>query len=265
MKKLQVKPGDKVDLRKFDPDDTSLAPGDKDETNAKSDKLCVKLADLQELLFADHKHKLLIVLQGMDTSGKDGTVRHVMRGVSPQSVRAVSFKKPTQPELEHDFLWRVHAQIPATGEIVIFNRSHYEDVLVVRVHELAPEKIWRKRYGQINDFEKMLTESGTTILKFFLNISKDEQRQRLQARIDDPTKRWKFQHGDIEERKLWDHYQKAYEDALEKTSTDWAPWTVVPADKKWFRNYVVAKTVVETLQDFDMKYPQPDLTVEKIE
>jgi PPK2 family polyphosphate:nucleotide phosphotransferase len=265
MKKLQVKPGDKVDLRKFDPDDTSLAPGDKEETNAKSDKLCEKLAGLQELLFAEHKHKLLIVLQGMDTSGKDGTVRHVMRGVSPQSVRAVSFKKPTQPELEHDFLWRVHAQIPATGEIVIFNRSHYEDVLVVRVHELAPEKIWRKRYGQINDFEKMLTESGTTILKFFLHISKDEQRQRLQARIDDPTKRWKFQHGDIEERKLWDHYQKAYEDALEKCSTEWAPWTIVPSDKKWFRNYVVAKTVVDTLQDFDMKYPQPDLTVEKIE
>jgi PPK2 family polyphosphate:nucleotide phosphotransferase len=264
MKKLQVKPGDKVDLRKFDPDDTSLAPGDKEETIAKGDKLCGKLADLQELLFAEHKHKLLIVLQGMDTSGKDGTVRHVMRGVSPQSVRAVSFKKPLQVELDHDFLWRIHAQVPASGEIAIFNRSHYEDVLVVRVHELVPEKLWRKRYGHINDFEKMLTESGTTILKFFLHISKDEQRERLQARIDDPTKRWKFQHGDIDERKLWDDYQKAYEDALEKTSTEWAPWTIVPSDKKWFRNYVVAKTVVDTLEGFEMEYPQPDLGVKKI-
>jgi PPK2 family polyphosphate:nucleotide phosphotransferase len=264
MKKLQVKPGDKVDLRKFDPDDTNLAPGDKEVTTAKSGKLCVKLADLQELLFAEHKHKLLIVLQGMDTSGKDGTVRHVMQGVSPQSVRAVSYKKPTQPELEHDFLWRIHAQVPAIGEIVIFNRSHYEDVLVVRVHELVPEKIWRKRYGQINDFEKMLAETGTTILKFFLHISKDEQRERLQARIDDPTKRWKFQHGDIDERKLWDDYQKAYADALEKTSTDWAPWTIVPADKKWYRNYVVAKTVVDTLESFKMEYPQPKLGVKKI-
>ena len=259
-----MKPGAKVDLRKFDPDDTSLAAGDKEETVAKSDKLCGKLDDLQELMFAEHKHKLLIVLQGMDTSGKDGTVRHVMQGVSPQSVRAVPFKKPTESELEHDFLWRVHAQVPATGEIVIFNRSHYEDVLVVRVHELVPEKVWRKRYGQINDFEKMLTETGTTILKFFLHISRDEQRERLQARIDDPTKRWKFQHGDIEERKLWDDYQKAYEDALEKTSTKWAPWTVVPANRKWFRNYVVAKTVVDTLENFDMEYPQPKLGVKKI-
>jgi PPK2 family polyphosphate:nucleotide phosphotransferase len=265
MKKLQVKPGDKLDVRKFDPDDTSLAPGDKEETVGNSDKLCGKLANLQELLFAEHKHKLLVVLQGMDTSGKDGTVRHVMRGVSPQSVRAVSFKKPTQPELEHDFLWRVHAQVPANGEIVIFNRSHYEDVLVVRVHELVPEKVWRERYGQINDFEKMLAESGTTILKFFLHISKEEQRERLQARIDDPTKRWKFQHGDIEERLLWDDYQKAYEDALEKTSTEWALWTVVPSNKKWFRNYVVAKTIVDALEGFEMEYPRPRLGVKKID
>ncbi len=228
------------------------------------EKLTDKLGKLQELLFAEHKHKLLVVLQGMDTSGKDGTVRHVMRGVSPQSVRAVSFKKPTQAELEHDFLWRVHANVPASGEIVIFNRSHYEDVLIVRVHELVHEKIWRKRYDQINDFERMLAESGTTILKFFLHISNEEQRQRLQARLDDPTKRWKFQHGDIEERMLWNDYMKAYQDALEKTSTQWAPWTVVPADKKWVRNFVVAKMIVETLDDFGMKYPQPDLKAEKI-
>ena len=265
MEKLRVKPGSRVKLKDWDPSDTSLAPGDKDETNAKCDKLEDKIVDLQELLFAEHKHKLLVVLQGMDTSGKDGTVRHVMRGVSPQSVRAVSFKKPLPPELDHDFLWRVHPHVPGTGEIVIFNRSHYEDVLVVRVHQLVHDKVWKKRYEQINDFERILAESGTTILKFFLHISKDEQRARLQARLDDPTKRWKFQHGDIEERKLWDHYMKAYEDALEKTSTEWAPWTIVPADKKWFRNYVVAKTIVKTLEEFDMKYPEPDLKAETIE
>ena len=265
MEKLRIKPGSKIDLRDFDPTDTSLAPGDKEETNAKSDKLCAKLTDLQELLFAEHKHKLLVILQGMDTSGKDGTVRHVMSGVSPQSVRAVSFKKPTETELDHDFLWRIHANVPAAGEIVIFNRSQYEDVLVVRVHQLVHEKVWRKRYAQINEFERMLSESGTSILKFFLHISRDEQRRRLQARLDDPTKRWKFQHGDIEERKLWGDYMKAYEDAIEKTSTDWAPWTIVPADKKWFRNYVVAKSVVDTLEDFNMKYPEPDLKAEKID
>jgi len=265
MEKLRIKPGRKIDLREIDPADTSLAPGDKQETNAKSEKLCAKLTDLQEVLFAEHKHKLLVLLQGMDTSGKDGTVRHVMAGLSPSSVRAVSFKKPTETELEHDFLWRVHAQVPAAGEIVIFNRSHYEDVLVVRVHQLVHEKVWRKRYAQINEFERMLTESGTTILKFFLHISREEQRERLQSRLDDPTKRWKFQHGDIEERKLWGDYMKAYEDVLEKTSTEHAPWTVVPADKKWFRNYVVARSIVDTLESFDMKYPQPDLKSETID
>ncbi len=206
-----------------------------------------------------------VVLQGMDTSGKDGSVRHVMRGVSPQSVRAVSFKKPTEIELAHDFLWRVHAQVPAAGEIAIFNRSHYEDVLVVRVHSLVPEPVWRKRYAQIRDFERMLAETGTTILKFFLHIGKEEQRERLEARIKDPTKRWKFQHGDLEERKLWGEYTKAYEDALEETSSGDAPWIIVPANKKWFRNYVVAKTIVETLDGLKMKYPAPDLRGERID
>ena len=179
-------------------------------------------------------------------------------------MRVASFKKPTQPELEHDFLWRVHAQAPAVGEIVIFNRSHYEDVLIVRVHELVPRAVWHKRYGQINNFERMLTESGTTILKFFLHISREEQAERLQARIDDPTKRWKFNAVDVEERNLWDDYQKAYEEALEKTSTKWAPWIVVPSDKKWVRNYVVVKTIVDTLEEFQMEYPKPDVKGVKI-
>ena len=264
MKKLQVKPGQKIRLSDFDPADTGLAPGSKEETNARSDKLSARLGDLQELLYAEHRHKVLVILQGMDTSGKDGTVRHVMRGVSPQGVRVVSFKRPTQIELDHDFLWRVHAQVPVAGEIVIFNRSHYEDVLVVRVHELVSEKVWRQRYDQINDFERMLVECGTTILKFFLHISKSEQRERLQARLDEPGKRWKFEHGDLEERKLWSAYMKAYTDVLEKNSTLWAPWTIVPADKKWFRNYVVAKTIVEALDDLHMKYPQPKLPTKAI-
>jgi PPK2 family polyphosphate:nucleotide phosphotransferase len=211
------------------------------------------------LLYAEHRHKVLIVLQGMDTSGKDGTIRHVMSGVSPLSVRAVPFKKPTQAELDRDFLWRVHAQVPAAGEIVIFNRSHYEDVLVVRVHSLVPRKVWEKRYGQIREFERLLGNTGTIILKFFLHISRKEQRERLQARIDDPTKRWKFQPGDLDERKAWNQYMKAYEDALNETSTDLAPWMIVPSNKKWFRNYVVAKTIVDALEKLDMQYPKPNL------
>jgi PPK2 family polyphosphate:nucleotide phosphotransferase len=259
LKKLRVKSG-KFSLSDWDAGDTSLAPGDKAATNAASDELGPRIADLQELLYAEHHRKLLIVLQGMDTSGKDGTIRHVMRGVSPQSVRVTSFKKPTELELDHDYLWRVHAAVPGAGEIGIFNRSHYEDVLVVRVHKLVPATAWKARYQQINDFERMLAENGTTILKFFLHISRDEQRERLQARIDDPTKRWKFQHGDIEERKLWDDYQKAYEDAIRKTSTDVAPWYVVPANSKWYRNWVISTIVVRTLEKMKMKYPQPDLS-----
>ena len=259
LERLHVVPGKKFRLDDFDPTDKSVAPGDKAETLAKSDKLAERLCELQELFFADHRRKLLIVLQGMDTSGKDGTVRHVMHGVSPLGVRAVPFKKPTPAELEHDYLWRAHANVPGNGEIVIFNRSHYEDVLVVRVHKLIDDKTCRKRYAQINDFERMLTENGTIILKFFLHISKDEQRERLQARIDDPTKRWKFQLGDIDERKLWKEYTEAYEAAVEQTSTEYAPWIVVPADRKWVRNYVVARMTIDALERLDMKYPDPDL------
>ena len=178
-------------------------------------------------------------------------------------MNVVSFKKPTQIELDHDYLWRVHAQA-RRGEVVVFNRSHYEDVLIVRVHNLVPKEVWRKRYDQINDFERMLSENGTTILKFFLHISKEEQRKRLEARIEDPAKRWKFQHTDIEERKLWDDYMKAYEAALEKTSTDWAPWYVVPANTKWYRNYIVGSVILRAMENLKMRYPEPDLSNEKI-
>ena len=256
---LQVGRGKRVSLDDFDPADESVAPGDKKETTEKLDELEERLGELQNLFFADHSRALLVVLQGMDTSGKDGTVRHVMQGVSPLGVRAVPFKKPTPPELAHDFLWRAHALTPGKGEIVFFNRSHYEDVLIVRVHGWIDGKECRRRFDQINDFERMLVENGTIVLKFFLHISKDEQRKRLRERVYDPTKRWKFQFGDLDERKLWDEYRQAYEEALAKTSTKDAPWIVVPADHKWVRNYVVAKTLVKTLKELDMKYPDPDL------
>jgi PPK2 family polyphosphate:nucleotide phosphotransferase len=255
-----VRPGTRVELNKVDPNEVQLAPGNKAETNKQSEAIKQRLADLQELLFAGHEWKLLIVLQGMDTSGKDGTIRHVMGGFNPQSTRVASFGKPTPEELDHDFLWRVHRQVPAKGQVVVFNRSHYEDVLVVRVHNLVPKAVWKKRYDQIKVFEETLAESGTVILKFFLHISKEEQRARLQARIEDPTKRWKFQHADLEERKLWDDYQRAYEDALSKTSTERAPWYVVPANHKWYRNYVVGSVIVDAMERLNLKYPEPDLS-----
>ena len=265
VKHFRLDDPDSFKLEEIDPDDTSGGPSSKDEARAADEALHGRLAELQELLFAEHEHKLLIVLQGMDTSGKDGTVRHVMMGISPASVRAVSFKKPTATELDHDYLWRVHPHVPGKGEIVIFNRSHYEDVLVVRVHDFVPKQVWKKRYAQINDFERMLSENDVTILKLFLHISREEQRERLQARLDDPTKRWKFQHGDLDERKLWDEYQQAYEEALRKTSTEWAPWYVIPANRKWFRDHVVVSIIVKTLEKFDMKYPQPELASERVE
>jgi PPK2 family polyphosphate:nucleotide phosphotransferase len=260
----RIDPGSKVRIEDLDPDATPLCD-DKPKGKERSAALAERLGELQELLYAEHRHNILIVLQGMDTSGKDGTVRHVMSGVSPAGVRVVSFKRPTPSELDHDFLWRVHAKTPGNGEIAVFNRSHYEDVLVVRVHKLVDEKVWRKRYDQINAFEKTLTAAGTIILKFFLNISKDEQRKRLQARIDDPTKHWKFEHGDIEERKLWDDYMKAYEDMLEKTSTKHAPWYAIPSNPTWYRNLVIGAVIVETLESIGMEYPKVDLSSEVVE
>jgi PPK2 family polyphosphate:nucleotide phosphotransferase len=260
----RIDPGSKVRIKDFDPDATPLCD-DKADGKEQCAGLEERLGELQELLYAEHKHKVLVILQGMDTSGKDGTVRHVMSGVSPAGVRVVSFKKPTQEELDHDFLWRVHAKMPGDGEIAVFNRSHYEDVLVVRVHELVEEKVWRKRYKQINEFERTLAATGTTILKFFLHISKSEQRKRLQERIDDPKKHWKFQHTDLDERKLWDDYMDAYADMLEKTSTKWAPWYVIPANAKWYRNLVVNGVINDALESLKMEYPAIDLSGEVVE
>jgi len=256
----KLKSGEPVRLRDIDPAATPDFHGSKEDAEKKRPKMRTALEDLQELMWAEHRRRLLIVLQGMDTSGKDGVVRYLMDGFNAASARAVSFKKPTTPEVEHDFLWRIHALVPGDGEIVIFNRSQYEDVLIVRVHDLVPEAVWRKRYQQIRDFERMLSESGTKILKFFLHISRDEQKERLQARVADPRKRWKFNHGDLDERKLWNEYTKAYEDALEKTSTAEAPWYVVPSDRKWYRNYVIGSVVIETMKKFGMSYPEIELS-----
>lgn len=248
----------KVSLAAWDPDDCGEFVNQKDEARNKLEQLTKQLEALQELLYAEHKHKILVVLQGMDTSGKDGTIRHVFEGVNPQGVRVAGFKVPTPIELDHDYLWRVHKQVPAKGELVIFNRSHYEDVLVVRIHNLVPPEIWSARYDQINEFERLLSEEGTTIIKFYLHIDKDEQKQRLQDRIDEPDKRWKFNPGDLKERLLWNDYIRAYEDVLSKTSTDWAPWYVVPANRKWYRNFVVASVIVDTLTGLNMQIPQND-------
>jgi PPK2 family polyphosphate:nucleotide phosphotransferase len=194
----------------------------------------------------------------MDTGGKDGVIRHVFDGVNPQGVKVASFKVPTQEERDHDYLWRVHEKVPGKGEIVIFNRSHYEDVLVVRVHDLVPKEVWRKRYEHINHFERMLVDEGTAIVKFFLHIDLEEQKQRLQARLDEPNKRWKFSRGDLKERKLWPKYTQAYEEVLSRTSTEWAPWYIVPANRKWYRNLVIANVLLQTLDGMDMHYPAPE-------
>jgi PPK2 family polyphosphate:nucleotide phosphotransferase len=264
MNRYRVEPGSLVDLSQWDPDDESGFDVKKNEADEVLEKLNRQLESLQELLFAEHKQKILIVLQAMDTGGKDGTIRHVFEGVNPQGVRVAAFKVPTPEEMDHDFLWRIHKQMPASGEMVIFNRSHYEDVLVVRVHALVPEEIWSRRYAQINHFEQLLAQEGTTILKFYLHIDKDEQKQRLQDRLDEAEKHWKFNPADLKERKLWNIYMQAYQDVLSKTSTPWAPWYIVPANHKWYRNMVVATTLVDTLKGLDMQYPQPAEELDKI-
>jgi PPK2 family polyphosphate:nucleotide phosphotransferase len=253
--KYRVKPGSHVNLGEWDADDTSAFKGDKDRAEKVIADLTNRLEALQELLYAEHKHKVLIVLQAMDTGGKDGTIRHVFEGVNPQGVKVASFGVPTPRELAHDYLWRVHQCMPGNGEIVIFNRSHYEDVLVVRVHNLVPPGVWQRRYAQINEFERIMAEEGTTILKFYLHISRDEQKKRLQERLDDPDKRWKFKLSDVKERQFWPDYIQAYADALSKTSAEWAPWYIVPADHKWYRNLVVGSVIVTTLEELKMSYP----------
>lgn len=258
MKRYRVKPGAKLDLANFDAGATKGFKGSKKDAEERLQELTGRLEILQEALWAENKHKVLIVLQGMDTSGKDGTIRHVFEGVNPLGVRVAAFKAPSAEELDHDFLWRVHPKVPGRGEMVIFNRSHYEDVLAARVKRLVPPGVWRARYDQINDFERLLAETGTVVLKFFLHIDKDEQKERLQERLDEPTKRWKFRRGDLDDRMHWADYMAAYEEALSRTSQERAPWYIVPANRKWYRNLVVASIMVKALEDLDIKIPEPE-------
>jgi PPK2 family polyphosphate:nucleotide phosphotransferase len=259
-----VPPDSKVILSTIDPSERLTFDGKKEFGEKQLAELTARLSDLQELLDAEGKNRVLIVLQATDTGGKDGVIRHVFRTMNPQGVKVSSFRAPSPSELAHEYLWRIHQETPARGEIRIFNRSHYEDVLVVRVKNLVPEEIWERRYQHINDFERMLADEGTTIVKFFLHISKKEQASRLQDRLDHPEKLWKFSPGDLVERENWDAYQEAYEAMLSRTSTSWAPWYVIPSDSKWYRNLVVARVLVDTLEGLEMHYPQVDFDPAKI-
>ena len=261
--KFLVEPGSDVSIEKRDPADTDGLT--KKEARAQLPGIKTKLNELQQLLYATEKHALLIALQGMDTSGKDGVIKHVIEAFNPQGCQVTSFKVPTREELAHDFLWRVHKAVPKRGIVGIFNRSHYEDVLVVRVEELAPKSTWRKRYEAINQFEEILSESGVVVLKFFLNISKEEQRERLEDRLKDPRDHWKFRVGDLEARAKWDEYMAAYEDALQKCSTERAPWYVIPSDKKWYRNLVISQILAEALNSLEMQWPRLEPEAEGIE
>ncbi len=260
---LLVKPGSQARLTKFDPGATFGL--DKAAAAPLTQRHLERLSDLQDRFWAESKRSVLVVLQGIDAAGKDGTIQKVMEAFNPQGCVVSAFKVPTEEELDHDFLWRIHKRTPRKGEIGIFNRSHYEDVLVVRVHDIVPKRVWSKRYAQINEFERTLAESGTTIVKFFLAIDRDEQRERFQARYDDPTRRWKFSMGDLEERKRWDDYQRAFDEALSKTSTPWAPWYVIPANHKWFRNLAVSSILADTIAALRPTYPpEPDLPTDLV-
>jgi PPK2 family polyphosphate:nucleotide phosphotransferase len=257
-----VEPGRRLKLSKHDPDDT--AGLDKAGCEGTLGKNVQQLFELQTRLAASDKYAVLIVLQAMDAGGKDGTIRHVMTGLNPQACRVTSFKVPTPEELQHDFLWRIHRAMPRRGEIGIFNRSHYEDVLVARVHKVVPKDIWSKRFEQINRFEKIMNQNRIVIFKFFLYISREEQARRLEARIDDPQKNWKISQADFKERERWDDYVKAYEDALSECSTEHAPWYVIPSNKKWFRNLAVSQILVDAMSSWKMKYPAPAAELSKL-
>lgn len=265
LEKYRVPRKGKVDLSGYSTDDKSLfGHGGKDDHGPFLDQLREELKILQNHLYAEDKHRILVVIQAMDTGGKDGTVKSVFSKVDPQGIHVEPFKKPTEEELAHDFLWRVHQKVPRNGEIVVFNRSHYEDIIAVRVKEIYPQSKWKPRYQHIIDFERMLAEEGTTIIKFFLHISKDEQKKRLQSRLDNFSKHWKFNPDDLKDRARWDEFQKAYGDVIEKTSKPHAPWYIIPADRKWYRNLVIARIMVDTLKGLDMRFPVADWMADDI-
>lgn len=254
-------------FRLADCDPDSLGDLTREDKAAAKDALKVerkRIRDLQERLYAEHGQSLLVVMQATDTGGKDSTIRRVLKGINPQGVKVWSFKRPSEEELDHDYLWRYHQHTPRRGMISIFNRSHYEDVLVVRVKKLVPKSVWSPRYEQINDFERLLADNGTRVLKFFLKISKEEQKERLQDRLDEPDKHWKFHAADLEERAHWDDYQRAFQDAIRKCSTDAAPWYVVPANRKWYRDLVVARAIADTLEAMNPQFPPPEAKLDEI-
>lgn len=264
VKKLIVKPGSRIKLRDIDPGYHDHHESH-EEAAPEIQSHIKKIDELQYLMYAERKHSLLIVLQGLDASGKDGVIRHILSGMNPSGCRVTAFKQPTPEELDHDFLWRIHPHTPARGEVAIFNRSHYEDVLIARVHKLAARSFWSKRYDRINDFERQLSvENGTTILKFLLYISKREQLARFQQRLEDPARQWKISESDYTERNYWPDYMQAFEDMLRKTSTNYAPWYVIPANHKWFRNLAVSYIVRHSLENLHMKFPKPAVNLAKI-
>lgn len=259
-----VKPRTTVKLRQYDPDYGKKQTRKMEQAETELSELSNHMSHLQYKLFADRSQALLIILQGVDTSGKDGTIRHVMEAFNPQSCRVVSFKEPTTEETAHDYLWRVHKALPSKGEITIFNRSHYEDIIEVRVHKMIPPSIWSQRYRQINEFEQYLSENNIKIIKLFLHISKDEQNKRLEDRLKDPKKRWKINEKDIQKRKYWDEYLKAHEDIINKCNASWAPWYIIPSNIKWFRNIVVATILVHTLEGMKLSFPEPKVDISKM-
>ena len=259
----RVRPGEPITLADIDPN-TSEHYKKKKDVEKQLEKQRDRLINLQERLYAENQRSLLIVLQAMDTGGKDGTIKHVFQGINPQGCRVWSFKKPSDEELSHDFLWRYHLRTPQRGMISIFNRSHYEDVLIVRVKQMVPEKVWRERYHTINQFEQMLSFNNVHIIKFFLHISENEQKRRLESRLEDPDKQWKFSSNDLKERQFWDDYQKAYEEAINNCSAAYAPWYVVPANNKWYRNLVIARTIADTLEAMNPQFPAAEAGLEKI-
>jgi PPK2 family polyphosphate:nucleotide phosphotransferase len=260
----RIPPDAHIDWASHDPDSKTGFEDGKNAGKAELPQLTKRLAELQRRLWAESRQSLLIILQATDTGGKDGTIRHVFRGVNPQGVHVRSFGRPSEWELQHDYLWRVHAHVPEDGAITVFNRSHYEDVLVARVHELVPEVVWSRRYHHIREFERMLADEGTRIVKIFLNISKEEQAERLRARLEEPDKAWKFRRDDLADRESWDDFRRAYKDAIEQTSTDYAPWYVVPANSKWYRNLVVSNILIGTLEDMDPQYPPPEPGLDEV-
>jgi PPK2 family polyphosphate:nucleotide phosphotransferase len=265
MERYRVKPGQKVDLGKIDTNEKTLFEGDgKSDAQPYFDALKSELQDLQKRLYAENRHRVLVVIQAMDTGGKDGCIRDVFSGIDPQGIHVEPFKKPTERELAHDFLWRIHRRVPSTGQLVVFNRSHYEDIVAVRVKKLFPDEVWQRRIRHVVEFERMLAEEGTTIVKIFLHISKDEQKSRLESRLKNPEKHWKVNPDDLADRSRWKDFMAAYEDVFGETSTKCAPWFIVPADRKWYRDLCVARIMVDTLDKLDMKFPAMDWQPESL-